>query len=79
MVSKHGSVYLYDRNDILLRQWNIDGGVVSDALCVWILYLSHYPGLGCHPRERRLYNRQRKEFYWSKIPNDVYSSASDCQ
>lgn len=69
-----------DTDGELVRVSPLDGSSTMYAPATFrdiALYLSYHSLLAGHPNERRMYDPMRKELYWPRMTNDVYSKVRE--
>lgn len=76
-----GPAYHYDRYGLLWRVFPIEDAVQTDfpnSLRARLLYHSHYPCLAGQPGEERMFDIVRREYYWTHMGNELYTTVKDC-
>lgn len=77
LVETYGSCYLYNRHGILVSTAPRHGAVqtvVPHIPLPGLLYLSFYPKLAGHPRERPTYDTVTRDLYRPHMPSDIYTT-----
>lgn len=71
----------YDRYGILVRRAKLNGApqtVVPEGLCHQLLHLIYYPVVAGHPGETWTYHTLKREYYWSQMASDEFSTVRNC-
>lgn len=59
----------------------VDGviqAMVTGTLCAHMQYLEHHLSIAGNLGQRRMYDTLRKEYYWSHMANDGYTTIAQC-